>query len=438
MPARRNPTPSYLLHKQSGRARAVWTDRDGNRQQKLLPGEYNSPESLAAFARLQLELATSPTAAIPAPGVGGTVSTRTVAEVLSAYLDFAERHYRDAAGNPTSKLNEVKLVIRSIRELYAALPVSEFGPLKLKAVRQSWVTRGIVRTEVNARTGMAKRAFKWAVSEELAPPSVFQALAAVAGLQRGRTEAKESEPVGPVPDAVVDATLPFLNRHVRGLVEFQRLTGCRPGEACALRPCELDTSGAVWLYRPKQHKTAHKGKSRVVTIGPRAQALLREFLTDDPEAFLFSPRRAVEEVRTDRAAKRKTPRYGSSAGKRKRKAKPARTPKDKYGRNAYIQAVHRACDRAFPPPGELARRKGESVAKWRARLTAEQRERVKEWQHEHQWNPNQLRHSFATAVRKAHGLEAAQVLLGHSKADVTQVYAERNEGLATNIAAKIG
>jgi DNA polymerase V len=28
-----------------------------------------------------------------------------------------------------------------------------------------------------------------------------------------------------------------LTRHVRGLVEFQRLTGCRPGEACALRRC---------------------------------------------------------------------------------------------------------------------------------------------------------------------------------------------------------
>ena len=43
--------------------------------------------------------------------------------------------------------------------------------------------------------------------------------------------AREKEPVGPVDDAVVDATIPFLNRHVRGLVEFQRLTGCRPGEA---------------------------------------------------------------------------------------------------------------------------------------------------------------------------------------------------------------
>ena len=35
------------------------------------------------------------------------------------------------------------------------------------------------------------------------------------------------------------------------------------------------------------------------------------------------------------------------------------------------------------------------------------------------WHPNQLRHTRATEVRKQFGLEAAQVVLGHAKADVT-------------------
>ena len=39
--------------------------------------------------------------------------------------------------------------------------------------------------------------------------------------------------------------------------------------------------------------------------------------------------------------------------------------------------------------------------------------------------PNQIRHPYATRIRREYGLEAAQVLLGHSKADVTQLYAER-------------
>jgi len=42
------------------------------------------------------------------------------------------------------------------------------------------------------------------------------------------------------------------------------------------------------------------------------------------------------------------------------------------------------------------------------------------------------------APRRRIGLEAAQILLGHSKADVTQLYAERDMSRAATVAAKIG
>jgi integrase len=54
------------------------------------------------------------------------------------------------------------------------------------------------------------------------------------------------------------------------------------------------------------------------------------------------------------------------------------------------------------------------------------------------WSPNRLRHLYATKVRAKRGVEAAQVMLGHARADITQVYAERNERLASEIARKIG
>jgi site-specific recombinase XerC len=63
---------------------------------------------------------------------------------------------------------------------------------------------------------------------------------------------------------------------------------------------------------------------------------------------------------------------------------------------------------------------------------------LKRWQSENRWHPNQLRHSYLTAVRKRYGLEGAQVIAGHAKADVTQVYAERDLGLAEKIAAEMG
>jgi len=52
--------------------------------------------------------------------------------------------------------------------------------------------------------------------------------------------------------------------------------------------------------------------------------------------------------------------------------------------------------------------------------------------------PNRIRHTVGTEVRSKFGLEAAQVLLGHSRADVTQTYAERDMSKAADIARKIG
>ena len=432
----RNSIPSYLPHNQSGRARAVWTDQTGQRQFRMLPGAFESPESRSAFATFLLEREAAPHHAQAAVAPEGT----TLAELLLAYLDHAERHYRLPDGTPTSEIYEVKIVVRALRELYGGMSVAEFGPLSVKAARQRWINENRSRTECNRRVSLIKRIFKWAVSEELAPPAVYQTVVTIAGLQKGRTTAREKDPVGPVDDAVVDATLPHLNRHVRGLVEFQRLTGCRPGEACVIRRCDIDTGGPTWLYKPPHHKTAHRGKSRIITIGPRAQELLREFFTPNRDDYLFSPRRAVEELLAERAARRKTPRYPSHLARNaeKRKAEPKRVPSETYDRGSYGLAIDRACDRAFPPPGELAQREGETHAGWWERLSESQQGEVKAWRKARHWHPNQLRHSAATRVRKEFGLEAAQVLLGHSRADVTQIYAEKNQALAAAVAAKIG
>jgi integrase len=434
MPRHRKLVPSYLEHKQSGRARAVWTDQFGVRQFRMLPGAYDSSESRTAFARLQLELEAAPHHRTDT-GTGVSVN-----EVLLAFLRHAESHYRKPGGDTTNEFDEYKLVARHVRELYGEMPAARFGPLALKAIRQKFIDAGWCRGFINQRVGRVRRIFKWASSEELVPAAVYQSLATVTGLQRGRSAARETDPVVPVADEVVDATLPYLNRHVRGLVEFQRLTGCRPGEACSLRRCDIDTGGSVWLYRPAAHKTAWRGKRRVIAIGPKAQELLKSFFTPSPDDYLFSPARAVEELRAERSAKRRTPRYPSHLQRNaaKRKKAPQRPPAAKYDRGSYGVAVDRACDAAFPPPAPLAQRPDETAARWRVRLTAEQWNEVKAWRKARRWHPNQLRHTFATRVRKQHGLEAAQVLLGHSRADVTQIYAERNEELAAAVAGLIG
>jgi integrase len=120
-----------------------------------------------------------------------------------------------------------------------------------------------------------KRIFRWATEQEFVPPSIYHGLAAVSGLRTGRSEAPDNAPVGPVPNDVLNATLAHLSPMHRAMVETQLHAGMRPGEILQLRGADLDTSGPVWVYRPRRHKTEHTGRDRVVFLGPRAQAVLK-------------------------------------------------------------------------------------------------------------------------------------------------------------------
>ena len=256
--------PTYRHHTPTDTARC-WA---GGRWVSL--GRYNSPASRAEYARIVAEMAT---AAIPAAGAPAAAATAdpTVNEILLGFLGYADGHYRRAGGTSTNEVAQFKQTFRLVRELYGHTPAREFGPKALKAVRQRMIEVGWTRKLINQRVGRVRRAFRWAVENELVPPAALQALAAVAGLQAGRTAAREADPVLPVAGEDVRAALPFLGAVVRAMVEVQLLTGMRPGEVCRLRPRDIDTAGDVWVYRPGQHKTRHRGKGRAVAIGPRAR-----------------------------------------------------------------------------------------------------------------------------------------------------------------------
>jgi integrase len=392
----RKPVPSYRLHTPSGKAYSDFTDPVTGVRRSVCLGPWNSPESRAEHARLCLELSTGRGSPPPA-GV-------TVAELLLAFLRHAEQHYRRADGTPTDEVANVKQMMRVVRESHGHVPAAEFGPTALRAVRQRMIDRGWSRRNVNLHVGRVRRVFKYGVEHELVPAAVWQALRAVGGLQVGRTAARETAPIRPVADELVDRTLPLLSRQVGGLVRFQRLTGCRPGEACALRRCDIDMSGDVWVYRPPQHKTQHRGRERVIHVGPHAQALLAEFPTDSPEEYVFSPQKELAERNARRAAERTTKYYASRQGWQQRKAAPRWRRRPRYTNKSYGHAIRKACKKNGLPA----------------------------------WAPNQLRHAFGTIVRREFGLEAAQAGLGHARADVTQVYAERDAARAAEVAAKIG
>ncbi len=54
-----------------------------------------------------------------------------------------------------------------VNNLYGDILANEFGPLKLKAIRQSLIDRQLCRVEINKRIGRVKRIFKWAVGQKI-------------------------------------------------------------------------------------------------------------------------------------------------------------------------------------------------------------------------------------------------------------------------------
>ncbi|HEV3440353.1 MAG TPA: hypothetical protein VG122_23570 [Gemmata sp.] len=207
MPRPKKSVPSYLHHKPTNQAFIRLPDGNGGREYIYL-GEYDSPESRVEYARIVQELAVSPVPNSVDRIVTGK-SDVTMSELLNAYRKYAEQHYRHPDGTPTSEISVIKITLKAFRELYADKLISEFGPLCVKATRQKWIEENHTRTECNRRIKIFKRILKWGLSEELVPAAVYQAVAAIAGLQRGRTQARELPPVLPVPDDVVDGTLPI-------------------------------------------------------------------------------------------------------------------------------------------------------------------------------------------------------------------------------------
>jgi integrase len=408
--------PSYRRHKPTDQAVVTLGGRD------FYLGKWKSQASRAEYDRLVSEW-TKNGRRLP----GRSTNDLSIVELSRDYLHYAKGYYVKN-GEPTKTYSEVQIATTYLCHWYGHTNAVDFGPLSLKSLRDRLVKQKATRGGVKLRTALKDpkpgmfcgktlsrryinklvegicRMFIWAVAEERIPPSVAQALDALPGLKKGRSEARETGPVLPVAEDVVEATLGELPAVVADMVRFQRYTGCRPVEVCMVRPCDVDTSGEVWRFKPSVHKTEHHGRERAIFIGPKAQDVLRPYLLRESTAFCFTPADSERRRLADRHAERTTPLSCGNRPGTNRKRKRSLPPGDRYTADSYRRAIARAC----------------AVAKVES------------------WAPNRLRHSAATEIRQRFGLEAAQVTLGHSTAIVTQIYAERDSTLAEKVARAVG
>ncbi len=441
-------TPSYRSRKGYSQALVTLTDSVTKQRRDYWLGEHGTPESRERYHRLIAEWETNgrrfPPTTFDWPAAEAA-SVMTVAEVARAYWRWAEGYYRP------KHTQALRGALRLLRRYYGQTPPADFGPKKLRLLREEMI-RGDTSAEpprkawsrkyINSQVQRIRHMFKWAAARELVPASVHQSLCTLEPLKRGRSAARETEKVGPVPPHLLDGIRPHLSRPVRAIVELQLLTGARPGELLGLRPCdiEMDEQTGIWTYRPDKHKNAFREKERILYFGPQAQAAIRPFLTDRPtNAYLFSPADAEAARRAAVHAGRKTPLSCGNRPDTNRKASPRKKAGDRYTTASYCRAIQYACQKAFPPPEPLGRRADETRAHWRARLTPKQKQELRAWHKAHRWHPHQLRHNAGTNIRRGFGLEAAQLALGHASAQITDaVYAERDRAKVIEIMQRIG
>ena len=360
--------------------------------QRIYLGPWSAPETEAAYERTIAEWLCNKRV------LKVSISELTIADLCLDYWLHSVEYYQKPDGSPTSTLGNIKRALKPLNALYGDTLADTFGPSSLRTLRNYWIDLDLSRRTVSYYTELIKRCFKWAVANERVRVEVYQALTTLEPLRKNRSKARETDPIKPIPQSHIDAVQPYVSSQVWALIQLQLFTGTRAGELLKLRSCDLDTTGTVWSAELSEHKTSYRGKTRTIYFGPKAQAILKPFMqVKGLQEPLFSPKDAENE------------RYALSPTHRrpnqqKSPLKTSRSVGEYYTTDSYRRAINRACKKAGVPA----------------------------------WTPHQLRHNAATYIRKEFGLEAAQVILGHSRADVTQLYAEIDEMKAINIIKEVG
>ncbi len=305
-------TPTYRLHKPSGKAVCTLGGRDH------YLGVYGSPESKKIYRRLLSEYL----------AVDGDIKktgnqSYSISQLIAAFLRFAKKTMARTTRNS------------DIMEGWETESENSTGLQWLRSLdhcssRPFWnkmVLESKARSYVNETMKRPVRIFRWGAGEELVPPTIGALLREIEPRKRGRTTAREMEPILPVDDALVERTIPNVPPIVADMVRFQRLVGCRPSEVCSITPSMVERTLDIWEIGLSQHKNYWRGKSRTIFVGPKAQAILAPYLLRAGDVHCFSPADFEKKRRQKAHEVRTTPMScGSNPGTRRKKRRQGLIP----------------------------------------------------------------------------------------------------------------
>ncbi len=321
----------------------------------------------------------------------------TLNGLIQRYLQTAEMR------SSPKEFREDKRALLNLSDFCGTTPGDEFGPLALTAFQTYCMTlkdqrakdqaaaQLVSRTYVNKIVKRVRHFIKWCCANEKIPAEQYHKLQTVRPLMIGDPGTRESDPILPVDDEIVQATLPFMKPVIATMVQMQLLCGMRPGEVCRMKMSDIDRKLDIWLYKVQRHKRTRNGQVLYKALNVTAQAVLKDYLREDPDEPLFSPLES-EVLRV-------------SQNIRARRRKKIR---NYYDTESYNQAIENAIKKA--------KRAGVEIPHWHAL---------------------QIRHSSGTQVSQLLGQQAAQRWLGHKNLNTTNIYTESQTKELIHIAREL-
>lgn len=300
MPKRRFRVPNLCHHKPSGRD-VVYIGRTA-----VYLGPHDSAEAREAYGDLVAKL----NKGIPLDQIRDSTlpPPLKVSDLLLKYLNEELPRFHPDEQHCQRGAMRILTDLFGDTPIVGPTPEQSFGPLKLRIVRDAMVAGdpGAVdkngkprprkpwsRDYINHQIKRLRSIFRWGISWEIVPQSVADALATVAPLKVGETTAVDYAVRESVPDSDIKAVRALLKPRDQDILDLMLLTGARPGELLGLKVGDVDRAGETWRCELKKHKTAHKGKKRVLLFNRHAQSILLRHMKADPSARFFITTRST-------------------------------------------------------------------------------------------------------------------------------------------------
>jgi integrase len=264
----RKPKYEYSLHRPTGQAYV----RVRGRIHYL--GKYGTHESRVRHRNIVA-------AAMAQQEAADLMRPLSVGELCERFVTAM----REEHGPRSWWAERARAVALTVCAKHAGVEAAAFGPKALQDIQQTLLAEGrLSRYGINRSKQHIVAMFKWAVAQELVPPSAWHALQAVRALRRGK--GRDNPPRLPADSAAVDAVVAHLmangNTGAALCIRFMRATGCRPGEAFAATAADFRLSDPLPTYTVREHKNTHRGMERVVPLNVAAVGAVRDALAARP------------------------------------------------------------------------------------------------------------------------------------------------------------